>query len=376
MGDGFVGHTYDEPPVLALDVEQKMIELVAKGWEPRSSERALPDDGATLTVEANPSGVTPWKLGVTSDTVVRLKDREGKSLATIWANAGGAELQVEYAEVRLGVRRQGVYRRLLERLSAQYRIVADQPHNNAAKQAYLALGAREMRDGRLVVERRRPEQAVGATRTDARTDAQQSQGEQDDADGDAQKALAFADFVGPGGDCPSDVFEVSDDDARELLDCLQGAEIGQALWQSGRYTIGAPQYSESSSVLLLHDGQVVGFYEGSCLWIAEDHRGVGLSMPLILAAALDRSDDGPCVLPDGVDMHGYSVAGYAAHERAFDRLWAANSDLRAALGHCRAGSEMTPTADEPGTAQRTGATASANASVVPGKPESSPSFDL
>ena len=118
------------------------------------SESDLPDAGATFSVDANPSGETPWKADVHSDTVVRFKDSDGAFLANIFANRAEQTLQIEYAEVREDARGKGVYRRLLQSLSEQFTLVSDMPHNNAAKSVYLELGAREQRDGRLVIDRR------------------------------------------------------------------------------------------------------------------------------------------------------------------------------------------------------------------------------
>lgn len=117
---------------------------------------AKPDGEAAVSFESNPTGETPWKLDTHSDTIIRLRDRDGATLAVLWANRAESVLQIEYAEVRANARGQGVYRRLLKRLSKQYSVISDEPHNNAAKRAYLALGARERRDGRLVIDRKHP----------------------------------------------------------------------------------------------------------------------------------------------------------------------------------------------------------------------------
>jgi hypothetical protein len=103
-----------------------------------------------------------------------------------------------------------------------------------------------------------------------------------------------------------------------------------------------PRFSESSSVVLLHGECVVGFYEGSCLWIAPDHRSAGLAAPLILAAALECTTDVASVLPPDVEMQDYSIAGYVAHSRAFDQIWDAHGDLRETLARCALRTVMTP----------------------------------
>lgn len=146
------------------------------------------------------------------------------------------------------------------------------------------------------------------------------------------RAVARADFLGGGADMPSPLYAVSDDEAQDMLDVLRAIEDRRPIWSSGAYTIAVDDYSESSSVVLMVRGEIVGFYEGSCLWLDERYRGQGLSVPLILAAAVERSkDEPPTVLPPGVDCHGYSPAGLAAHDAAFEKLLEANYDVRAAL---------------------------------------------
>jgi hypothetical protein len=146
-----------------------------------------------------------------------------------------------------------------------------------------------------------------------------------------KREAAYNAFLGHGCTMPSDAFAVTDEDAEEILELLREADPAAPVWEAGGYSICTAEDSESSSVLLFYDREVVGFYEGSCLWIDAAHRGIGLSTPLILAAAIDRGGNQPTVLPRDVEMHGYSVAGLAAHERAFDAFWAASGDLPAAL---------------------------------------------
>lgn len=146
------------------------------------------------------------------------------------------------------------------------------------------------------------------------------------------RAVARAAFLGGGSETPAPVFAVSDDEAQDILDVLRAVDDRRSLWSSGGYTIATDDYSGSSSLVLMHQDDLIGFYEGSCLWIDERFRGKRLSVPLILAAAMERSKDRrPTVLPSDVDCHGYSPAGLEAHDAAFARLWQANYDLRAAL---------------------------------------------
>lgn len=46
--------------------------------------------------------------------------------------------------------------------------------------------------------------------------------------------------------------------------------------------------NQKGDVLLLHEREVVGLYWGEALVVRADHRGKGLSVPLVLAAIVDR----------------------------------------------------------------------------------------
>lgn len=125
----------------------------------------------------------------------------------------------------------------------------------------------------------------------------------------------FAEFVGPGRHHPSSSMRVADDEARELLLGLEGLA-----WQppvhagNGRHAGYTIRNAASEPVTALFLGaHIVGFYAGSYLWIAGPHRGRGLSVPLILAAAEAR--DGT-VLPPGVIVQGFTPHGLAAHRAA------------------------------------------------------------
>jgi hypothetical protein len=125
----------------------------------------------------------------------------------------------------------------------------------------------------------------------------------------------FRAFAGPGIDHPSDSMRVSDDEAAARL-----AEFGRLEWSAPVY-VGAGRHAGytihhacDACITALFDGDgVVGFYAGSYLWLAREHRGIGLSTPLILAAAEQR---GGTVLPPGVVMQGYCRAGLVAHRTA------------------------------------------------------------
>jgi hypothetical protein len=125
----------------------------------------------------------------------------------------------------------------------------------------------------------------------------------------------FRAFAGPGIDHPSDSMRVSDDEAAARL-----ADFGRLEWSApvyvgaGRHAGYAIHHARDACVTALFDADgIVGFYAGSYLWIAGDHRGAWLSTPLILAAAEHR---GGSVLPPGVVVQGYSRAGLVAHRTA------------------------------------------------------------
>lgn len=125
----------------------------------------------------------------------------------------------------------------------------------------------------------------------------------------------FRAFAGPGIDHPSDSMRVEDGEAAAIR-----AELAGAAWSApvhvgfGRHDGYSICHAREACITALFgaDG-IVGFYAGSYLWIARDHRGVGLSTPLILAAAEQR---GGSVLPPGVVVQGFTLAGLLAHRAA------------------------------------------------------------
>ncbi|MCG2579066.1 hypothetical protein LZ012_18905 [Dechloromonas sp. XY25] len=139
---------------------------------------------------------------------------------------------------------------------------------------------------------------------------------------------SFAEFAGPGIHHPSDTMRVDDDEAATILADLAAREqvptILRPIGCNRSYAVGHVAGTPHS--LLLADKRIVGFYAGSYLWIARAHRGRGLSIPLILAAAEHR---GGTVLPPGVVVQGFTRRGLRAH-RAAHRL-AVRSALAAGL---------------------------------------------
>lgn len=125
----------------------------------------------------------------------------------------------------------------------------------------------------------------------------------------------FPAFAGPGIAHPSDTLRVGDGEAAVIIAGLATKSWAAPVYFGGgrhrEYTI-AHAHEGCVTALFGADG-IIGFYASSYLWIAMEHRGMGLSTPLILAAATQR---GGTVIPPGVVLQGYTPAGLAAHRSA------------------------------------------------------------
>jgi len=125
----------------------------------------------------------------------------------------------------------------------------------------------------------------------------------------------FVAFAGRGIQRPSDMMRVSESEARSLRAGLAALDwLAPVYTGTGRhagYTVR--NAANTYSTALFYAGAIVGFYAGSSLWIARGHRKLGLSTPLILAAAGQR---GGSILPPGTVLQGYTPAGVAAHRAA------------------------------------------------------------
>jgi len=134
----------------------------------------------------------------------------------------------------------------------------------------------------------------------------------------ADRERTFAAFAGPGIDFPSKTMRVTEDEAKAILHSLDGLEwltehSANTVKRSGFRICNA---TASWTTALFHGDAIIGFYAASYLWIAKPWRGMGLSIPLILAAADHR---GGRVLPPGVVSQGYTLAGLAAHFAAYQQ---------------------------------------------------------
>lgn len=85
---------------------------------------------------------------------------------------------------------------------------------------------------------------------------------------------------------------------------------------------------EGSVLLAAPDGSVCGFYLDAQCWIDPEHRGAGLSTPMILAAA-ELLGGSPVRPNDGCPV-GFSEAGHKAHlaAHAASVAWAARRGIR------------------------------------------------
>lgn len=123
--------------------------------------------------------------------------------------------------------------------------------------------------------------------------------------------LAYDDFNCVG--MVSNAFEI-DGRADDLI--LEAVEDGCDLiqvWQDGPYRICELDDFEPIPTMVLLKGNVAaGFNMCGQLWIDEDHRGRGLSIPLVLAVAARRGGE---ATPS--ELLGFSHAGAAAHEAAW-----------------------------------------------------------
>lgn len=131
----------------------------------------------------------------------------------------------------------------------------------------------------------------------------------------APRQISFLEFAGPGIDFPSDAMRVTDREAKDILAALavQSWTPPQAVKSLADSGYSIRHASDTYDTALFGPDGMVGFYAGSYLWIAPEHRGKGLSIPLIVAAAEQR---GGCIMPPGVVLQGYTPAGLAAHRKA------------------------------------------------------------
>ena len=125
--------------------------------------------------------------------------------------------------------------------------------------------------------------------------------------------LTADEFTGPN--FVADVFSIDgrDDECYEVLWewAEEPANRRFPVWSHDGYSICEIEgYNpEGTFALLDPNGKPVGFYTSAQCWIDEEHRGKGLSTPLILAAA-DFHGGCPTENTQGL---GFSYAGYAAH---------------------------------------------------------------
>ena len=129
-----------------------------------------------------------------------------------------------------------------------------------------------------------------------------------------------------------DVAQVSDIhafDGREEYDFFFDEDMDpqSVVWSDGDYAIADVGYDDPT-LMLFHDGKVVGFYFEMMAWLDEGHRGRGLATRMILEYAERFGDDCFAVQREKADCAmGFSPEGYDLHVRALEaaRLIAASS---------------------------------------------------
>ena len=90
------------------------------------------------------------------------------------------------------------------------------------------------------------------------------------------------------------------------------------IWEEGEYAIADVGY-DSPTVMLFHEGKVVGFYFDMMAWLDVEHRGRGLATTMIFAYAdrfgenafADQRVKADCAL-------GFSPEGFDLHQRALE----------------------------------------------------------
>jgi GNAT superfamily N-acetyltransferase len=137
--------------------------------------------------------------------------------------------------------------------------------------------------------------------------------------------LSLYDFCQAGMVGPSFEIDGRDDEDYDVIWSFASdlKNLRFPVWISGSYQIQEiDEFEPEGTFVLKYKDQAVGFYmDGQC-WVDEDHRGKGLSIQLILAAA-DYCGGSPIRNADfGI---GYSDAGYAAHKAAW--LYAVNEAI-------------------------------------------------
>lgn len=93
---------------------------------------------------------------------------------------------------------------------------------------------------------------------------------------------------------------------------FEWSDLTDTIWQDGAYSIRGCVEFEPDCVLLLDDGNPVGFYMGGQAWIDPEHRGRGHGARTVVACIAMSG-----TLPPVKDI-GFSEAGFAAHMGALE----------------------------------------------------------
>lgn len=116
------------------------------------------------------------------------------------------------------------------------------------------------------------------------------------------------------------VHECHSFDGREEYDFFfeETLDRSRVVWFEGAYAMADVGY-DSPTLMLFHEGEVVGFYFELMAWLDPEHRGRGLATQMVLQYAETFGDDCFAPLRKAADCAmGFSPEGYALHCRALD----------------------------------------------------------
>lgn len=120
----------------------------------------------------------------------------------------------------------------------------------------------------------------------------------------------------------SDVFDLDGRNEDEYGHVFEWEDLTDPIWKDGSYSIRGCVGFEPDCVLLLDDGNPVGFYMGGQAWVDPEHRGHGFGAKMIVACIAMAGS-----LPPVRDI-GFSEAGFASHRSALEIIREMKHDPR------------------------------------------------
>jgi len=108
----------------------------------------------------------------------------------------------------------------------------------------------------------------------------------------------------------SEAFSFDGSNEDEYGHVLDWEDLTDPIWTEGAYVIRGCVDFEPDCVVLIHEGETVGFYMGGQAWVDPEHRGNGFGAKMIVSCIAMSGR-----LPDVRDI-GFSSSGFATHEAA------------------------------------------------------------